>query len=139
MPTILTYPAVPIAVGLALGRKVISVRLLVVSVLASILPDLDVIGFKLGIAYSHQLGHRGFSHSIFFAILIGLLACIFARQLKARRSPTFLVVALATASHGFLDMCTNGGLGIAYFWPFSEQRYFLPFKPILVSPLDLIR
>jgi inner membrane protein len=139
MPTILSHPAVPIAVGLVLGRNIVSARLLVVSVLASILPDLDVMGFKLGIAYSHQLGHRGFSHSIFFAFLIGLFACVFARQLKSRRLPTFVIIALATASHGLLDMCTNGGLGIAYFWPFTEQRYFLPFKPILVSPLDLKR
>jgi inner membrane protein len=139
MPTILSHPAFPIALSLALGRKIVSARLLAVSVVASILPDADVIGFKLSVAYSHQLGHRGFSHSVLFAILVGSLACVFAPQLKAQRLTAFMIVAFATASHGLLDMCTNGGLGIAYLWPQSEQRYFLPFRPILVSPLDLGR
>jgi len=30
---------------------------------------------------------------------------------------------------------TNGGLGIAFFSPFDPARYFLPWRPILVSPI----
>jgi inner membrane protein len=44
---------------------------------------------------------------------------------------------LATASHGFLDSMTNGGLGVAFFAPFSDTRYFMPWRPILVSPISL--
>lgn len=43
--------------------------LLLMSILSTILPDFDVISFKLGIAYEHPLGHRGFTHSILFAFL----------------------------------------------------------------------
>ena len=32
---------------------------------------------------------------------------------------------------------TNGGLGIAFFSPFSNRRYFLPWRVIEVSPLSL--
>lgn len=139
MPTILSHPAVPLAIGLGLGRLRISLRLLLVAVFASIAPDFDVISFHLGIDYSHQLGHRGFTHSIFFAVTLGILALLFAKLLKTNRSKAFFFVTLAAASHGLLDMCTNGGLGIAYFWPVTDTRYFLPTRPILVSPLNLQR
>jgi inner membrane protein len=41
---------------------------------------------------------------------------------------------LLTASHGILDAFTNGGLVIALFSPFSNERYFFPWTPIEVSP-----
>jgi inner membrane protein len=31
---------------------------------------------------------------------------------------------------------TNGGLGVAFFAPFSPARYFLPFRPVQVSPIS---
>jgi inner membrane protein len=31
---------------------------------------------------------------------------------------------------------TTGGLGVAFFSPFSNERYFLPWRPIRVSPLS---
>jgi len=43
------------------------------------------------------------------------------------------------ASHGALDAMTNGGKGVAFFAPFSDGRYFLPFRPLEVSTLDLNR
>ncbi len=46
---------------------------------------------------------------------------------------------LATASHGVLDAMTNGGLGVAFFSPFDNSRYFLPWRPIRVSPLSFGR
>ena len=46
-----------------------------------------------------------------------------------------LVIGLVTASHGLLDAMTNGGLGIAFFAPFDDGRYFLPWRPIEVSPI----
>ena len=46
---------------------------------------------------------------------------------------------LATASHGFLDAMTDGGLGVAFFSPFDDTRYFLPLTPIRVSPIGISR
>ena len=34
---------------------------------------------------------------------------------------------------------TNGGLGVAFFSPFDNRRYFLPWRPILVSPIGVTR
>src|SRR5690349_19969775 len=48
-------------------------------------------------------------------------------------------VFLVTASYGVLDAMTNGGLGVAFFSPFNNRRYFLPWRPIVVSPLTASR
>jgi hypothetical protein len=42
-----------------------------------------------------------------------------------------------TASHGLLDALTNGGRGIAFFAPFSNHRFFFPWRPIQVSPIGV--
>jgi inner membrane protein len=34
---------------------------------------------------------------------------------------------------------TDGGLGVAFFAPFDNTRYFLPWTPIRVSPIGLGR
>jgi inner membrane protein len=34
-----------------------------------------------------------------------------------------------------LDALTNGGLGVALFAPFSNERFFFPWRPIEVSPI----
>jgi inner membrane protein len=47
-----------------------------------------------------------------------------------------VVISLAVLSHIALDAMTSGGLGVAAFWPWNEMRYFLPFRPIRVSPLS---
>lgn len=139
MPTIISHVAVPLAVGVGLGRDVISRRLIFVGFIASIIPDFDVVAFRLGIAYADQLGHRGFTHSLLFAIILGIFATLFYSKLKTKPLVAFIFVFIATLSHGLLDMLTNGGLGIAFFWPFTDQRFFFPEQFIQVSPLNLHR
>jgi hypothetical protein len=34
---------------------------------------------------------------------------------------------------------TDGGLGAAFFAPFDNKRYFLPWRPIQVSPISVHR
>lgn len=139
MPTILTHTAVPLAIGLGLGANTISRRLLAAGVVASMLPDMDVLAFRFHIAYADTFGHRGASHSLTFAVIIGLLAMAFATQLKTTRLRAFLFVCAACASHGLLDALTNGGEGVALLWPFSDVRLFFPWHIIEVSPLDMHR
>lgn len=137
MPTILTHPAVPLALGLGLGRKTISGRLLACGMLGAILPDLDVLAFHFHIPYAAALGHRGFSHSLLFALCVAAVGTCGYRWLKSDALATFLFLFVAVASHGILDTITNGGLGIALLWPWSEHRYFAPFQPLEVSPIGL--
>ena len=139
MPTILTHAAVPLAIGFGLGGRFISRRLLAFGVAASILPDLDVLAFRLHIAYADTFGHRGASHSLSFAIFVALVAMLFSSRLKSRPFITFFFIFVCAASHALLDMFTNGGYGVALWWPFSAERLFAPWQVIEVSPLSLGR
>ena len=105
-------------------------------VACALLPDVDVVAFRLEIPYSAPFGHRGASHSLFFAVLItGVIwAVCLAASLPTRVAITCGIVL---ATHGLLDTLTNGGLGIALLWPFSNQRYFAPWRPIPVAPIGL--
>jgi len=132
--TLISHPLPVLALGLALGSRIIPPRLLLAGMLAACLPDLDVLAFKFGIAYSDAFGHRGFSHSLLFAGICGLLAALCSRALACGPLKAGLWISLATASHSLLDALTDGGLGVAWLWPLSEQRYFMPWRPIAVSP-----
>jgi len=50
MPTIVTHAAVPLCLGLGLGSRIIPPRLLLAGVAIAMLPDVDVLAFKLGVA-----------------------------------------------------------------------------------------
>ena len=97
------------------------------------LPDLDSFGLFLGVPYGSFWGHRGFTHSILFGFFLAFLAIGVSKQL--RTIPYFFCLAAAAISHGVLDGLTDGGLGVAYFAPFDNTRYFFPWRPILVSPM----
>lgn len=102
---------------------------------AAVLPDLDVIAFRLGIPYADDFGHRGASHSLLFAACVGVVGAWFARRLHGRRGPAFLWLTACGMSHPLLDALTNGGLGVALLWPWQDTRFFAPWRPILVSPI----
>jgi inner membrane protein len=138
VPSIFSHPAVPLALTAALGSSRVPPRLAVVACVASVVPDLDSLGFMAGIPYGHSLGHRGFTHSISFALLLASLCGAFARHLGARTAVVFAVVFLSAVSHGLLDAMTTGGLGVAFFSPFSNARYFLSWRVILVSPIGVL-
>ncbi len=106
---------------------------------ASILPDADVITFAMGIPYNSLWGHRGISHSAPTALLIGLVFTLFfypgrSAGEKIRLTAYFFLCAL---SHALLDMLTNGGLGVALFAPFENNRHFFDYRPIQVSPIGI--
>jgi len=139
MPTIFTHTVVALAASHATQSSPRTAKFWVLALLCSILPDADVLGFALGIHYSHPLGHRGFFHAPFFGLLVGLaVTTLFFRELPHFGRPWwghFAFFSLLTASHGVLDALTDGGLGIALLAPFDNSRYFFPWTPIRVSPI----
>lgn len=137
MPSVISHTAVPLALGVGLGDKWIPRPILIAGVVASMLPDADVILFRFGATYSTVWSHRGFSHSLGFALFLGIVATVLLRRTSAGLA--FAFVAGSAASHGLLDMMTNGGHGVAILWPLSDHRYFFDWRPIQVSPLDLRR
>lgn len=134
MPSILTHAAIPLAMYYAADRGRISPHLLAAGVVVAILPDLDVLAFAFGIPYADALGHRGASHSLMFAGVLALLAALLSRPLRSRPLQAAAWVFACAASHPLLDAMTSGGLGVALWWPWNDQRVFAPWRPILVSP-----
>jgi inner membrane protein len=123
-------------------RRAVPWHLWLTGAVLAVAPDLDVIGFRLGIRYGDLLGHRGLSHSLLVAaVFSGFIALILYRRgsgaLTCRQ--VWLFFFLAMASHGFLDAFTNAGLGVAFLAPFSGKRFFFPFRPLEVSPLSVGR
>jgi len=116
-------------------------RFWVLSAVCSVLPDADVIGFYYGIKYSDMFGHRGLFHSLTFALLVSALVVMFAFPSVQRFSKKWWgMVAfffVVTASHGFLDAMTDKGMGVGFFIPFDNGRYFLPWRPIFASPMRI--
>ena len=127
-----------IAIGSGYSKQVNTWKFLFLGVFCSIIPDADVIAFKFGIPYDSFWGHRGFTHSIVFAVLLGVIisAVFYKPVFLSRKGLNYgLFFIFCTASHGILDAMTSGGLGVAFFSPFNNERYFLPWRPIKVSPI----
>ncbi|MCB1214560.1 MAG: metal-dependent hydrolase [Deltaproteobacteria bacterium] len=141
MATIFTHAFVGSSLSTCNKDKKLRLRLAWVLATLSILPDLDVISFRLGIAYSDPLGHRGLSHSIVFAVVLALIASLLFRPKKKILSKAwfklYTLCFIALISHGLLDALTNGGLGVGFFIPFDNSRYFLPWQPLEVSPISI--
>jgi inner membrane protein len=103
----------------------------------SMLPDLDVVGMRLGVPYGAPWGHRGATHSLAMAVALGLAFAWWMRERGDRFGPTAVLAIAVTASHGLLDAMTDGGKGVALLWPVTAHRYFLPWRPIPVAPIGV--
>ena len=143
MASVFSHAVAALGIGACFYTPRIPKRVWAIGALCSVVPDLDVIGFHYGIPYGDFWGHRGFTHSLAFAALVAAVALIlvaFRRGLPGiSRFSLWMYFFLATASHGLLDAMTDGGLGVAFFAPFDNRRYFLPWTPIRVSPIGIER
>lgn len=140
MASVFSHAVAALGIGACFYKLHTPKRIWVAGTLCSVIPDLDVIGFRFGIHYSDFWGHRGFTHSLLFAALLASFVVLVAfRQALPGLSRFSLCTYffLATASHGFFDAMTDGGLGVAFFSPFNNARYFLPWRPIRVSPIGV--
>ena len=145
MPTIFTHAFAAAAMGSGLKPSSGSTaKLLMLGMGSAMLPDADVLAFAMGIPYADIYGHRGFTHSLPFAVGWGLLLAALAYRKSIGSKGWWLIMfylVLATASHGILDAFTSGGLGVAFFAPWEEKRYFAPdlWRKIRVSPIGASR
>ncbi len=139
MASVISHAVAALSLGTCFYKPKMPRRIWVAGVVCSVIPDIDVVGFRFGIAYGNFWGHRGVTHSLLFAALLSALVVVVGfreRIVRISRFSLGFYLFLATASHGFLDAMTNGGMGVAFFSPFNNDRYFLPWRPILVSPLS---
>lgn len=113
-----------------------ALSVLVISIICSVFPDVDVLGYKYGVLYDSLWGHRGFTHSLVFSFLLPSLFTLFFLKKNTPLHITlkiFIIFLVSSVSHSILDAFTNGGLGVAFFSPFSEERIFFDYQPIQVS------
>ncbi len=101
--------------------------------LLPVVPDFDSVGFIMRIPYESFWGHRGFTHSIIFSLIVALLV----NAASFRKIVAFNFLFFAMASHPLIDALTNGGLGVALLSPFSNERIFFTHRPIQVSPIGV--
>ena len=128
-----------VAALLPLSRSRIAKPLLIGAILA-ISPDFDYALNWLQI--SRGGWHHGFTHSIPFALVLGLVTIIVLKEWKAR---SFIVFSAAVASHTLLDFLITESMGVALWWPFTDQRYRLrlpnpiEYSSVWESAMDLIK
>jgi inner membrane protein len=126
------------ALGTVFWRPGWPARAWVLGAASAIAPDADVVGVALGVPFRSVLGHRGLTHSLVFAAALGVVVVAAGfRHTDLSPPRLWLYFFLAAASHGVLDALTNGGPGIAFFAPFDNDRYFFPWRPIVVSPIGI--
>ncbi len=144
MTTVFTHAAAAMLLSRAFPESSLPRRAWLIGSICAVLPDADVAGmWWLDIPYGDLLGHRGLSHSLFFALIVAITFTwgprILFRRSSSLTTPRLfaLYLFLCTASHGLFDALTNGGRGIAFFSPFDEGRYFLPWTPVAVAPIGV--
>lgn len=144
MASIITHSLVGLGAAFMMPKDWRTTTFLVVATIAPSLPDLDVLGFYAGVQYESFWGHRGIFHSFCFAFLLASLLAMLIRAIEEKSraigwGKLTLFLGIIICTHGILDAMTTGGLGIALFSPFYDERLFLPFRVIKVSPMHVSR
>lgn len=126
--------ALPIAHGL-LGASVMAGwyppskhrwKMLLVGAILGIAPDFDYALNWLRIAWGGW--HHGFTHSIPFALLVGVVMIAVFRDWRVR---SYLVFTFSYMSHTLLDLLFTESRGVALWWPFTNHRYKLELPSLI--------
>ncbi|MCH2233583.1 MAG: metal-dependent hydrolase [Crocinitomicaceae bacterium] len=128
----LTQIVLGAAVGEAVLGKEVGSRAMLWGAVAGTIPDLDVLLRYTTDEISSTELHRGFSHSIVFAILISPLLAFIAKKIHHKwKEASFKnwcwLFFWATVTHPLLDAHTTWGT--QFFWPFE---YRLAYQNIFV-------
>ena len=80
MASIFSHAVAALGIGACFYRPGMPKRVWIVGAACSVIPDLDVLGFRFGIRYGDFWGHRGFTHSLLFAALLATAVTFHAFQ-----------------------------------------------------------
>jgi len=125
--TPISHAVVGFAIGAWAQRAPPTTRVCVAAAACAALPDIDVLWSPLQLPDTSAFAHRAITHSLVFALVAAVVvtAVLFRRERR-----TFFVLLLALLSHSCLDALSNYSLGIAFFEPFSAQRFRFPWTPL---------
>lgn len=104
-----------------------------VAIAAALLPDLDIVVFLL-LRPAGMAPHRGFSHTLLFALgASAILALLAARPLRAPPWRLWGVLALAALSHPVLDYLMGAGPPVPFLAPLVERGWLLPVRLLPIA------
>ena len=119
-----------IALGTVVGQfgfqKHLGRRAIGYGAVAGLIPDLDIIVKVSSNPYAEILYHRGLTHSLFFAVLIGTLLGWILWKAYRKQDSLLSWIGLMIAgliTHPLLDLFTIYGTQLLY--PFSDHRFAL--------------
>jgi len=148
----LTQIVLGASVGEAVLGKKVGNRAMLWGAVAGTVPDLDVIANFITDTVTAVEVHRGFSHSIFFALLVapilGWLVWLLYKKQHASWKSWSLLFFWGLFTHPLLDAFTTWGTQL--FWPFKtrlafqsifviDPLYTLPFIVFLILAMRLHR
>lgn len=145
----LTQLVLGAAVAEVVAGKKMGNRAALWGAIAGTIPDLDVIPRAMMHPFDGALVHRGFSHSILFALIAAPILAYFCQHLYKSRYSAKLWIHLffwSIITHPMLDIFTS--YGTQFFWPFDlrltfnsvfviDPLYTLPFLVCLLIALFL--
>lgn len=127
-----------IALAVAIGPRTVGWRLTLAGAVFAVLPDADFALVTLGIdRYSGPYGHRGFTHSLGFALALGAFGALWAGPGRGRQLGAAVFLALCTLSHPWLDGLLDRGICNAWLWPLDDARICLDWRPVPMRGVPL--
>ena len=139
MPSLLGHAVAGLAITSAFHGSKVPRRTWALAVFCAVAPDLDWFVSLLNLHRGHALNHRGAAHSLFAAMVLAAVVFLMGFRRDQRRAAVWLCLTVAALSHGLLDACTAGGVGVALFMPFSDTRWACLWQPGWVAPLPVGR
>lgn len=132
MPMPLAHGLLGASIVAALHPRPLSGRWRVPLLVGALLANAADLDFLLVFTLHSKAWHRGASHSLGFALAVGLLIFWFAGRRRVREAVAY---GLAFASHGVLDyLTTTQGRGVELLWPFSTERLMLGLRGLSEAP-----
>ena len=129
----LTHIALGACMGEAFAGKTLGRKAMVWGIIAQSIPDIDFIAATWLDTPSGLLAHRGFTHSILFAVVVAFIMAVLANRWHRPHNISFtrwlIFFSAAILTHIFIDAFNNYGVG--WFEPFSHQR--ISFNAIYVA------
>src|SRR6187549_3120601 len=99
MPTIFSHAIFASSIGSAFRSTQKQARFWILTGMCAMLPDADAISFAFGVRYDSMFGHRGITHSIAFAVIVGIVVSIlFYSQSEIPKWKLALYFAVVTAT-----------------------------------------
>lgn len=129
----ITHIALGACMGEAFAGRTVGKKAMLWGILAQSIPDIDFIAATWLDTSSNLLAHRGFTHSILFALIVTFILAMLAERWHRPHNISFwrwlMFFGAAILTHIFLDAFNNYGVG--WFEPFSHYR--ISFNTVYVA------